>query len=134
MSDERRVLILVVERDPYIQAIEARLLEAWGYQPVFVPDGVTALEKARELLPRLLIAEILVPRLDGLRVCRALKNDPATGHIKVLIYSELLAERRAYEVGADAFLRKPLDVSVFVATVARLLGVSESAGVEESHG
>lgn len=134
MSDDSRVLILVVERDPYIKALEARLLEAWGYQPAFAPDGVTALEMGRKLLPKLLIAEILVPKLDGLRVCRELKREPETSHIKVLIFSELLAERRAYEAGADAFLRKPLDKRVFLRSVEALLGIPETASVEGSDG
>jgi CheY-like chemotaxis protein len=134
VSDGRRVLILVVERDPYIQALEARLLESWGYQAAFAPDGMTALEMARQFLPRLLIAEILVPKLDGLRVCRQLKKEPETRHIKVLIFSELLAERRAYEAGADAFLRKPLDKQIFLRTVEALLEVSEPASVEGSRG
>jgi CheY-like chemotaxis protein len=134
VSIERGVLILVVERDPYIKALEARLFEAWGYQPAFAPDGVSALEMARQLLPRLLIAEILVPKLDGLRVCREVKADPKTRQIKVLIFSELLAERRAYEAGADAFLRKPLDNLVFLATVEALLEVPKPASVEGSFG
>jgi CheY-like chemotaxis protein len=131
VSDARRVLILVVERDPYIQALEASLLDSWGYQPLFAPDGVTAVEMAHQLKPRLLIAEILVPRLDGLRVCRELKRDPDTRQIKVLIFSELLAERRALEAGADAFLRKPLGKRVFLTTVKALLQVPEptQAGV-----
>ena len=134
MVSERRVLILVVERDPYIQALEAKLLEDWGYEVGFAPDGVTACEMARAFRPRLLIAEILVPKLDGLRVCRELKRDPTTAHIKVLIFSELLAERRAFEAGADAFLRKPLDRQVFLATVEALLGVPTPVGVEERDG
>jgi sigma-B regulation protein RsbU (phosphoserine phosphatase) len=134
VSDGRRVLILVVERDPYIQALEARLLESWGYEAAFAPDGVVALEMARKLLPRLLIAEILVPKLDGLRVCREIKRDPLTWHIKVLIFSELLAERRAHEAGADLFLRKPLDKKEFLAAVEALLGFAEQPGAEGRDG
>ncbi len=134
MSDGHCVLILVVERDPYIQALEAKLLEAWGYQAAFAPDGVAAVEMAHELLPRLLIAEILVPKLDGLRVCRQIKTDPSTKHIKVLIFSELLAERRAYEAGADVFLRKPLDKQVFLKTVEALLAVDAPTSTEQSCG
>jgi sigma-B regulation protein RsbU (phosphoserine phosphatase) len=128
------VLILVVERDPYIQALEARLLESWGYESAFAPDGVAALDMAHKLLPRLLISEILVPKLDGLRVCREVKRDPLTRHIKVLIFSELLAERRAHEAGADVFLRKPLDKNAFLKAVEELLGVPKQRSAEKRDG
>jgi CheY-like chemotaxis protein len=131
---ERQVLILVVERDPYIQALESRLLESWGYHPVFAPDGTSAIELARSLLPKLLISEILVPKLDGLQVCRQLKADAATQQIRILIFSELLAERRAREAGADAFLRKPLDQLVFLRTVQDLLGIREPHSEETIRG
>ena len=125
------VLILVVETDPYIQMLEASLLGTLGYELVSAPDGVTAVQMVRRLRPRLLIAEILVPKLDGLRVCRQLKLDPETQSMKILIFSELLAERRAREAGADAFLRKPLEKRVFLDTVGRLLYDHATAVVPE---
>lgn len=115
-----RVLILVVESDPYIRALQQVLLGE-RYAVHFVTDGEVALAASRRLSPRLLIADILVPRIDGLRVCRLLKEDPATRHIRVLIFSELLAERRALESGADAFLHKPIDEQRFLGEVQRLL-------------
>lgn len=114
------VLILVVEADPYIRALQQTLL-GQRYSVHFATDGEAALEAARRLLPRMLIADILVPKLDGLRVCRLLKEDPATRHIRVLIFSELLAERRARDSGADAFLHKPIDERRFLGEVQRLL-------------
>jgi CheY-like chemotaxis protein len=134
MSDTPSVLILVIEIDPYIQALETTLLHSLGYRAAFAPDGVAALAMARESLPRLLITDILVPKLDGLQVCRRLRSDPDTSRIKILIFSELLAERRALEAGADAFLRKPLDRTVFFATVLRLLEADEPRAEESAGG
>ncbi len=114
------VLILVVESDPYIRALQQSLL-GQRYSVDFVPDGEIALEIARRLHPRLLIADILVPKIDGLRVCKMLKDDPATRHVRVLIFSELLAEKRARECGADSFLHKPIEERRFLAEVERLL-------------
>lgn len=94
------VLILVVEVDPYIRALQRSLLEE-EHQLEFAGDGEAALALARTLTPRLLLADILVPKIDGLRVCRELKRDPRTRDIRVAIFSELYAERRAYEAGAD---------------------------------
>lgn len=117
------VLILVIEPDPYIRALELALLST-NYAVHFVADGHAAIEAARELRPCLLIADILVPKVDGLRVCRVLKEDPATRAIPVLIFTELLAERRAREAGADAFLRKPVDEARFLREVQRLLDLA----------
>lgn len=119
-NQEGAVLILVAEPDPYIRALQGALLGS-RYAAHFVKDGQEALEAARQLHPRLLIADILVPKIDGLRVCRLLKDDPSTREITVLIFTELLAERRAREMGADAFLRKPLDEGHFLQEVERLL-------------
>lgn len=116
-----KVLILVVERDPHIKKLARFFLEQAGYRVEFAEDGVHGLERARALVPRILVTEILLPRLDGLKVCRALKSDPATKDIVVLVFSILAAEDRALEAGADAFLRKPLDDARLVDTVTTLL-------------
>lgn len=114
------VLVLVVESDPYIRAVQQHLL-CDRYCVHFAADGEAALEAARRLRPQLIIADILVPKVDGLRVCRLLKQEPSTRQIRIVIFSELLAERRAYEAGADAFLRKPVDERRFVSEIRRLL-------------
>jgi len=123
-----KVLILVVERDPHIKKLERFFLEEAGYRVEFADDGLQGLERARALIPRILVTEILLPRLDGLKVCRALKSDPATKDIIVLVFSILFAEDRALEAGADAFLRKPLDDARLVDTVTTLLRERSGAG------
>jgi len=123
-----KVLILVVERDPHIKKLERFFLEEAGYRVEFADDGLQGLERARALIPRILVTEILLPRLDGLKVCRALKSDPATKDIIVLVFSILFAEDRALEAGADAFLRKPLDDARLVDTVTALLRERSEAG------
>jgi len=116
-----KALILVVERDPHIKKLERFFLEQAGFRIEFADDGAQGLERARALLPRILVTEIMLPRMDGLRVCRALKSDPATKGIAVLVFSILCAEDRAREAGADAFLLKPLDDERLVETVSKLL-------------
>jgi CheY-like chemotaxis protein len=118
---DRSALILVVERNPLVQRLEKYFLEQAGYSVEFAADGLTALKRARELRPVILVTEVLVPKLDGLSLCRQLKSDPATQDMKVLIFSHLHAEDRAREVGADAFLIKPLNEERLIDTVAKLL-------------
>lgn len=123
--------ILVVERDPHVRALETLFLNQAGYAVEFSDDGAAALERARVLRPALVITEILVPKLDGLALCRRLKEDPATRGIRVLIFSILTASARARDAGADAFLRKPLAEQKLVDTVRQLLAGAGDASPGE---
>ena len=116
-----KAIILVVDRDPHVRALEKHFLHQAGYSVEFAQDGEAALEKAREICPDILVTEILVPALDGLALCRRLKADPRTRDVAVLVFSILSAGDRAREAGADAFLLKPLAEHTLVATVQRLL-------------
>jgi CheY-like chemotaxis protein len=104
-SGRGRALILFVERDPNVRELEAYFLEEAGFSVEFAEEGVSALTRACELRPDILITEILVPRLEGLALCRKLKAEPATRDIAVLVFSILMAAGRAQEAGADAFQR-----------------------------
>ena len=123
----QRALILVVERNPVVQHLERYFLEQAGYTVEFATDGMSALERARELRPQIVVTEIMVQALDGLSLCRMLKAEPETAHARVLIFSHLHAEDRAREVGADAFLLKPLSEELLIETVERLIASQSKA-------
>lgn len=126
---EQQALILVVERNPIVQRLERFFLEQAGFTVEFTDDGVAALARARELKPRIVVTEILVPKLDGLCLCRTLKSSPETRDILVMIFSHLQADDRALEAGADAFLLKPLDEELLITTLEKLLVLQkQSAG------
>jgi two-component system response regulator MprA len=114
-------LILVVERDPHIRELEAHFLHEAGYGVEFATDGRAALEQARQLHPDVIITEILVPKLDGLALCRELKTDGETRGITIVVFSILAAKARAIEAGADAFLMKPLAEHRLLSTVEMLM-------------
>lgn len=120
-GDGGRILILVVERDPHIRELEAHFLDEAGFAVEFATDGNAALEQAQRLVPDILITEILVPKLDGLALCRRLKSGARTSGITVLVFSILAARSRAIEAGADGFLMKPLAQHRLVSTVQELL-------------
>ena len=124
---EHKLLVLVVERDPHVRELEAHFLERAGFSIEFAADGQAALQQARLLQPDVIITEILVPKLDGLALCRRIKSDPTTQHISVLVFSILAASGRAREAGADAFLNKPLAEHRLVGTVERLLDARSPA-------
>lgn len=120
-------VILVVERDPHVRELEGYFLERAGFTVEFAEDGEKGLELVRSLHPDLVITEVLVPRLDGLAVCRAIKEDPELNGTAVLVFSILAATGRAREAGADEFLMKPLQEQSLVETVERLLSMRTEA-------
>jgi two-component system response regulator MprA len=121
MSADPRALILVVERDPHARSHERIFLEDAGFSVAFADDGQRAIELARDLHPALVITEILLPRCDGLSLCRILKSNPETRETVVLIVSILAAADRAREVGADAYLRRPLNAGLLLDAVRKLM-------------
>jgi two-component system response regulator MprA len=118
---EGGALVLVVERDPNVRELESFFLNEAGYSVDFAEDGVAALALARERHPAIIVSEIMVPKLDGLALCRAIKEDPDLADTVVLIFSILAAHGRARDAGADAFLLKPLAEQRLVNTVRELL-------------
>lgn len=131
-SLDRAALILVVERNPMVQRLERFFLEQAGYSVEFTNDGLTALARAQELRPAILVTEILVPKLDGLSLCRRIKTELATKDMLVMIFSHLQAEDRAYEAGADAFLEKPLNEELLIETLQRLLDLRKRSAGEDA--
>ncbi len=123
-----RALILVVERDPDVRELESYFLSEAGFDVDFAADGAEALEQARALRPDIVITEVLVPKLDGLALCRAIKADPLLHSTVVLVFSILAVHLRASEAGADAFLMKPLAERRLVETVRQLLLLRSSFG------
>ena len=114
-------VILIAERDQNVRELQTYFLGQAGFTVEFADDGQLALERAQAVQPLLVVTEILIPRIDGLALCRRLGEDPLTLHIPVLIFSILAAGVRANEAGAKAFLRKPLVESIFLATVQDLI-------------
>jgi two-component system response regulator MprA len=117
----RTLDILFLERDPHVRALGTQFLIEAGHRVDFALDGLEALEKIQAHKPDLVLSEILVPKLDGLALCRRLKANPETRHIFVLILSILAASARANEAGANGFLLKPLSRHRLIAMVQDLI-------------
>lgn len=124
-------VILIAERDQQVRKLQQHFLDQAGFGVEFADDGESALERARLDLPALVVTEILIPKLDGLALCRRLRDDPLTRGVPVLVFSILAAEVRAREAGASAFLRKPLVDSTFIASVQQLIAVQQTRSQEE---
>ena len=122
--------VLVVERDLQVRELQRFFLERAAFRVHFADDGIAALEQARDAPPVLVITEILVPRLDGLTLCRRLRDDPLTRDVPIVVFSILSAAARAADAGASTFLRKPLVESTFLAAVRDAIAV-QSTGILE---
>lgn len=125
-----RPLALIAERDPNVRALEKHFLEGAGFEVAFLDDGMAALDLARLSPPAVVITEILLPRLDGLTLCRRLRQDPVTQDVPVIVFSILSAGARAIEAGAQTFLRKPFIESTFLAAVRDAIA-AKSPGLTE---
>jgi DNA-binding response OmpR family regulator len=117
--------VLIVERDRNVRDLQSHALRAAGFEVSFVEDGEVALADATSQPTALVVTEILIPKLDGLTLCRRLRADHATCAVPVLVFSILSAAARAEEAGASAFLRKPFIESTFIATVSLLTTPTE---------
>lgn len=110
-------LILIVEHDLHVRQLQQFFLEKAGFGVAFSGNGTEALASAQASRPAALVTEILVPGMDGLTLCRRIREDASTRDIPVIVFSILAAAARARDAGATAFLRKPFVESTFVAAV-----------------
>lgn len=113
--------LFAVERDKHVRTLLREFLGPAGHTLSFFDDGLSALAAVQESPPDLLILEILVPKLDGLGLCRAVRAAPALKATPVLVLSILSAGDRARLAGADAFMLKPIERGRLVHVVERLL-------------
>ena len=117
--------VLVVDDDRVIQQLLEVNLELEGYQVAgTASDGREAIELAGRLKPDLILLDIMMPKMDGLEVCRHLKSDPALAKIPVVLLSARAQDmdiREGLEIGADAYLTKPFDPVELLDVVGRLL-------------
>ena len=129
--DRESRVVLIAERDQNVRSLQRHFLERAGFGVEFADDGQAALDRARLARPAVIVTEILIQKLDGLALCRSLRQDPLTHEIPVIVFSILAAAARAAEAGANAYLRKPLVESVFIAAVRGVLAAYPNEVMEE---
>lgn len=115
----RKRFLIVDDDRPFLELAE-RLFRKEGYDPIVTDAPQSALQLARTMQPAAIFLDIMMPGFDGWDVLAALKMDPATSHIPVLMISILDERARAIQAGADGVVPKPLDSSKVRAAVAAL--------------
>ncbi|MDD5282305.1 MAG: response regulator [Candidatus Omnitrophica bacterium] len=116
--------ILLVDDEPHIiMMLENRMKHA-GYDVITASDGQEALAKAHKEKPDLIILDLMLPKLDGYKVCRMLKFDEKYKHIPIIMLSARAQEadkKMGETVGADGYITKPFEPQVLLGKVSDLL-------------
>ena len=119
---KKKVLIVDDEKD-MVYAVRLQL-EANGYEVLETNDGQGALDKTRKEKPDVIILDLMIPKVDGYKVCRTLKFDKKYKKIPIIIFTaraQKADEQLGFEVGADAYITKPFDPKMLLEKIKELL-------------
>src|SRR5262249_52599955 len=106
------------------------------FQLTLVDNGLEAIQRARDLRPDVVLADVMMPGKSGYDVCQTLKSDPNTSHIPGLLLAgtfEAFAENRARASGADAHIVKPFESQAFIDKVRGLVGMQPGQAMQPTY-
>jgi len=125
----KKKILLVDDEKDLVEMVKMRL-EASGYEVIPAYDGQEGLEKARRENPDLIILDIMLPKMDGYKVCRMLKFDEKYKKIPIIMFSARAQESdqlTGREVGADGYIVKPFEPAVLLNKIQEFLGKDQAA-------
>jgi twitching motility two-component system response regulator PilH len=114
--------ILVVDDVQTDREILGKVVASLGHQAIFAADGMQAVAAAREGQPGLILLDVVMPEMDGFKVCRTLKGDPATARIPVVLVTSKAGESDRFwgkRQGADDHVGKPYTAAAMEAVIRR---------------
>jgi DNA-binding response OmpR family regulator len=117
----RAKTILVVEDEPTLVAALSYNLRKDGYEVIAARDGVTALQEARRARPDVIVLDLMLPKMDGIEVCRRIRAESDVPILMLTAKSEELDKVVGLEVGADDYLTKPFGMRELMARIKALL-------------
>ncbi|MFC1703898.1 response regulator transcription factor [Candidatus Omnitrophota bacterium] len=121
--------ILIVDDEALLIKMEALRLEAAGHSVITASDGQEGLEKAKTENPDLIVLDLMLPKLDGYKVCRMLKFDEKYKDIPIIMLTARAQEddkKIGEEVGADAYMTKPFEPQALLDKINELLDPSKN--------
>ncbi|MGU3538015.1 response regulator [Methylobacterium sp. A54F] len=118
-------LVLAIDDDPNVVYLLKENLSDAGYEVVGAPNGEDGLRKARELRPRAITLDIMMPGTDGWQVLHALKTDPATREIPVILISIVDQKELGFRLGANDYIVKPFERESLIGALGRIAPNSE---------
>jgi adenylate cyclase len=126
MRDPPRILI--VDDNETNRCILVARLHAEGYETREAEDGERALAVAHEIVPDVILLDVMMPKIDGFEVCRRLKGDSSLGFVPIIMVTARADSKdvvTGLNAGADEYLTKPVDHAVLVARVRSMLRIKE---------
>lgn len=131
---KRSGYLLIAEDDPDILRLLNTTLTFGGYRVVTVPNGKDGLEAVRKELPALIIADIMMPKLDGFGLVHRLRINPETRNIPVIFITAtyVAAEDKefALSIGVTRFIQKPVDLEMLLKLIAELMEQDTTPAME----
>lgn len=120
--------VLVVEDNRATLAITTSLLNSEGYETRGVQSGLAALSVLKEMTPDLVLLDVMLPGMDGFKVCQHIKTSPSTRNIPVVMVSakDTQDDRdRGQRAGADCYITKPYSSDDALSVIRQLLSPAE---------
>ena len=118
--------ILLVDDSATVLMMERMILAAERFEVLTAVNGQEAQETARRELPDLILMDIVMPKVTGLEACKAIRTDPLTSHIPIILVTtrgEAHNMEQGYECGCNDYVTKPVNSSELLSKVRNILGV-----------
>lgn len=120
--------ILLVDDEPDILEFVGYNLSREGFEVHTAPNGLIAIEKAREIAPNLVLLDVMMPEMDGMETCRKLKEIPELARTSIVFLSargEDESQLQGFDLGADDYITKPIHPKLLVSRIKAILKRAE---------
>jgi DNA-binding response OmpR family regulator len=124
----KKKILLVEDEKVLIETVTLRL-ETNGYEVISAYDGFEGLEKAKKEKPDLIILDLMLPKMDGYKVCGLLKADTRYNKIPIIMFTARAQEsdkKMGQDMGADAYITKPFEPQLLLEKIRQLLKEQEN--------
>lgn len=117
--------IMLVDDSATVLMMERMILASERFQIVTAGNGEEAQERARAELPDLILMDVVMPKVNGIQACKAIKQDPATKHIPIILVTtrgEAESMEAGYASGCNDYVTKPVNSAELLGKIRNLLG------------
>jgi two-component system alkaline phosphatase synthesis response regulator PhoP len=135
MNDIKNHKILIVDDEPDILEFLGYNLTKEGFEVFSAENGIEAIAKAREIIPHLIILDVMMPEMDGIEACDEIRKIPELSNTIITFLSargEDYSQIAGFEAGADDYITKPVKPKIFVSKVKALLKRYKPSEVEKN--
>ncbi len=122
-------IILLVDDEPNLRELLRQMLEIGGYEVVEAVNGVDALEKVAAYLPDIMVLDVMMPKMDGVTVCKKLRATPEFAELPIIMVSgktQIKDVQEGLAAGANQYLCKPITVGELLTAVRTSLPMLSS--------